>query len=660
VAPNNNRIVLTGTESRNIQRFEPRLIGYLVETNVSFVNHTTGSVSLRRLDPHVDYNVVPGTQAEVDSAIGIPTGVAYSSNGLRAYVTSFATAKLAVVNPGGGTFSSVMARVPTVPGPTGVVVDDARHKLYVVGRWHNQLQTIQSDSLESLNVTDIGLDFTPPEILNGRKFMYSGSTSAHGDQACATCHVFGDSDFEAWDLGDPFGAYVPPPPGDTLGLEGFHPMKGPLLTQSLKGLANTEPFHWRGDRVNLMAFNSAFVTLQGRPAPLADSEMVALADFVLPMVYPPNPNQNLDRTMPDAPLGSPSALRGENFFFNSPLDSTGLTCNSCHTAASFAPGSNQMIVPDESIMQDQDLKVPHLRNLYKKTGFRDTAGVTNKRGFAFEHDGATDRLATLLRSGHTSAFNFGATPEHADANRADLEAFLLAFDTGIAPAVGRQLTFDGTNGSDPGALGTLDTLRGQAGAGNCDLIARGRVNGQPRAWLYVGSDQWKPDKALQPEIGSAALVALAGLGSEVTVLGVPPGMGPRMGNDRDLDTYLDGDERDAGSNPGSANSTPGNVDVQPGVPREEFALRSVRPNPFRASVEVAFTLGRRGPVDLVVYDVLGREVRAIARGARLEAGPQTLTWDGRDGSGRESGAGVYFVRLKTERATWTRAVVRMR
>jgi YVTN family beta-propeller protein len=655
------RILLTGTDSRNMERFEPRIVGYLVETVAAFITQSSGTATVRRLDPHIDYTVVPGTQAEADSALGIPTGAAFSGDGLRAYVTSFATNKLGILNPAGGPFSSVLARVPTVPGPTGVVVDDARHRLYVVGRFLNQVETIQSDSLESLHVASIGFDPTPDPIVNGRKFLYQGAGSAHGDQNCATCHLYGDSDFESWDLGDPFGSYVPPPVSNPLNLEGFHPMKGPMLTQSLKGLPNLEPFHWRGDRNSLAAFNGAFVSLQGRATTLPDTEMTAFSDFVLPLVYPPNPHENLDRTMPDAPSGFPSALRGQDFFMNFPLDSTGMTCNSCHAAASFAPGTNHMMVADDRIGEDQDLKVPHLRNLYKKTGFKDTVGVTNKRGFGLMHDGATDRLFTVLRSGHTAAFNFGATQPIADANRADLEAYLMSFDTGIAPSVGYQLTFYGANNSDPQPLGALDTLRGQAGAGNCDLVARGRVGGQKRGWLYLGPDQWKSDKALESPISTASLVALAALGSEVTVTGVPPGCGTRMGIDRDCDTYYDGDERDANSNPGDPNSTPLNVDVEPGAPRQtEFALRSVRPNPFRSAVEVAFTLGRAGPVDLLVYDVLGREVRAVARGSRLEAGPQSLTWDGRDANGRESGAGVYFVRLKTEHATWTRPVARVR
>ena len=654
------RICLTGTESRNMQRFEPRIVGYLVETVVSFVSQSSGFVSQRRLDPHINFDVVPGTQAEADSAIGIPTCVAFTGDGSRAYVSSFATNKLAVVNPAGGTFSSVISRVSTVPGPTGIVVDDARHRLYVVGRFLNQLETIQADSLEELHVANIGFDPTPGPIVNGRKFFYKGTTSAHGDQACATCHLFGDTDFESWDLGDPLGSYVPPPDPNPLGLEGFHPMKGPMMTQSLKGLSNLEPFHWRGDRVNLAAFNNAFVSLQGRASTLPDTEMTAFSDFVMPLVYPPNPNENLDRTMPDAPPGSPSALRGQDFFMNHDLDGNGKTCNSCHTASSFAPGTNHVMVAASVIGEDQDLKVPQLRNLYKKTGFRDTAGVTNKRGFGYMHDGATDRLATVLRSGHTTGFNFGATQAEADANRADLEAYLMSFDTGIAPAVGRQLTFHGSNNSNVFDLGTLDTLRGQADGGNCDLVARGRVGGQKRGWLYLGSDLWKPDKAAESDISTASLVALAGPGSEVTLSGVPSGCGNRMGIDRDCDTYLDGDERDVNSNPGDPNSTPLNVDVAPGAAREEFALRSIKPNPFRAAVEVSFTLGRAGPVDLVVYDVLGREVRAVARGSRLEAGPQRLVWDGRDAGGRETGAGVYFVRLKTERATWTRPVAHVR
>jgi len=434
-------------------------------------------------------------------------------------------------------------------------------------------------------------------------------------------------------------------------------MKGPMTTQTLRGLPPTGMLHWRADRVNIDRFNPAFTDLMGRASALADSEMAAFDDFVLPLVHPPNPNQLLNRTVPgDAgPSSTPSARRGQGFFFNVVVERT-LTCNQCHFSGSFGPGTNGQIEDRMALMSSQDIKVPQLRNLYRKTGFTDQPGAVNKRGFGFTHNGSVDNIFDFLQF---PGFNFGPPPTD-NANRRDVEQFLLCFDTGIAPAVGAQVTFFGANDTDPAAIARVDTLAGQADLGYCDLIAKGRVAFQARGWLYIGGGAWQPDKVAAGEITTAGLIALGGLGSEITVTGVPPGSGTRLGIDQDRDGYFDGDELDAGSNPGSPLSTPENVGVGPGTQREEFALRAIKPNPFRSDVDVTFTLGRAGPVDLAIYDVLGREVRAVARGLRMEAGAQSLRWDGRDSGGREAGAGLYFVRLKTERATWTRTVARVR
>ena len=127
----------------------------------------------------------------------------------------------------------------------------------------------------------------------------------------------------------------------------------------------------------------------GRPAALADSQMTAFADFAMPMVLPPNPHEHLDRTMPDAPPGEGSALRGQAFFTSTVVDS-GMMCADCHTAASFGPGTNAQMVRAVHLGSAQDLKVPHLRNLYKKTFFLDQPGAQNKRGFGYSHNGSVD------------------------------------------------------------------------------------------------------------------------------------------------------------------------------------------------------------------------------------------------------------------------------
>ena len=43
-----------------------------------------------------------------------------------------------------------------------------------------------------------------------------------------------------------------------------------MTTQTLRGLQDMEPFHWRGDRQNFQHFNGAFVSLMGRGQPALD------------------------------------------------------------------------------------------------------------------------------------------------------------------------------------------------------------------------------------------------------------------------------------------------------------------------------------------------------------------------------------------------------
>jgi hypothetical protein len=652
-------IAVTATEARNLVRFEPNLSGHNVDTRAAFIRKG-GAVTLSDLNPHIDYTVTPGPQGERDSSVGIPTGAAWSGDGQRLYLTSLASNHVAVLDP--ALPGQVKARVPAVAGPTGVVVDDARGRLYVVGRFHNQLQTLSTADFSQVGLASIGFDPTPDEIVNGRKFFYGGFTSGHGDLACATCHLFGDFDNLAWDLGDPQGTMQPVHrigQSDRLILSAVHPMKGPMMTQTLRGLPGTGMLHWRADRLNLTAFNSAFVGILGRASALPDTEMAAFEDFVLPLVHPPNPNLPLNRTMPGdpGPSPTPSARRGQIFFFDAPGTDGFVfrTCTQCHFAAPFLPGTNGQIINKFFLQGSQDTKIPQLRNLYRKTGFTDLPGALSKRGFGFTHNGAVDNLLNFLR---LPTFNFGGIQE-GDANRRDVEQFLLCFDTGIAPAVGYQLTFTGANNSDPTAIARLDTLAGQAEAGFCDLVAKGRSALKARGWLYAGGGMWRPDRLAESEITTAALRVLGGIGSEITVTGVPAGSGTRMGIDQDRDGHRDRDELDAGTDPADPLSMPESVPTEPPASPAEFALRAVEPNPFQSEVEVAFSLGRAGPVDFVVYDVLGRELRVVARGLSLEAGPQSLRWDGRDAGGRQSGAGLYFVRLTTERATWTRPVVRV-
>ena len=79
-------------------------------------------------------------------------------------------------------------------------------------------------------------------------------------------------------------------------------------------------------------------------------------------------------------------------------------------------------------------------------------------------------------------------------------------------------------------------------------------------------------------------------------------------------------------------------------------LFSAYPNPAR-STRINFTLPRRDHVELAVYDLLGRRIAMLARGA-MPAGSYTKQWEGLDDGGKRVGAGVYFYRLKVGQETF--------
>jgi hypothetical protein len=84
-----------------------------------------------------------------------------------------------------------------------------------------------------------------------------------------------------------------------------------------------------------------------------------------------------------------------------------------------------------------------------------------------------------------------------------------------------------------------------------------------------------------------------------------------------------------------------NVSVGDPVPaRITFALS---PNPATAS-KVSFGLPKAADVDLAVFDVAGRKVATLAKGA-FDAGTYSRDWTGVSDAGKRLGAGVYFIRL---------------
>ena len=71
------------------------------------------------------------------------------------------------------------------------------------------------------------------------------------------------------------------------------------------------------------------------------------------------------------------------------------------------------------------------------------------------------------------------------------------------------------------------------------------------------------------------------------------------------------------------------------------------PNPFNNSVTISYELPADGDYDLVIFDILGREVKTIMSGYKSSGGG-AIVWDGTDNFQSEVSSGIYFARLRGE------------
>jgi YVTN family beta-propeller protein len=579
VNPVSGRVYVSNTEARNEVRFEgpggggSTVRGHLHEARITVLDGT--AVTPHHLNPHIDYATVPSPAGVRERSLAQPLGLAVSPDGATLWAAAFGSGVVGVVDTAAleaGTFTPDAAdHIPvTGGGPTGVVHDAAHGRLYVLTRFDNAVSVLDPGTRQE--VAHVALhNPEPASVVAGRPFLYDArATSSNGEASCASCHVFADLDSLAWDLGNPDGAVVNNPNPIHLGdPQPFHPLKGPMTTQTLRGMATHGPMHWRGDRTGgsrpgggdplaedqaFAEFVVAFEGLLGRDAPIADADMQRFGEFVLQIASPPNPIRALDGSL------TADEQAGRDLYFGRVTDLDD-DCNGCHT---LAPRSGAFGTDGQTAQQGaipQMFKVPHFRNLYQKVGmFAGFGAGAQIRGFGFTHDGSADTIFRFLLSPQ-----FTVT----DHERRRLERFLLAFDAELAPVAGQQVTLTATNAAEAGPR--LDLLLARTDAGDCDLVAHGAQNGEARGWVRLASGLFAPDRVAGPPVADADLRALAAtVGQEVTFTCVPIGSGARVAIDRDVDGFLDGDEIDAGTDPADRTSTPGGT----AVPLERVLVRT--------------------------------------------------------------------------------------
>jgi sugar lactone lactonase YvrE len=624
VNPQSGNVYVSNTNARNELRFEgpgqfagTTLQGHLAETQITVIT-PAGAVTPRQLNKHINYSVLPAPASVKQSSLSTPLSMAVTADGSTLYVVAFGSSKVgvfptAVLENDSFDPTQLSPRYISVSGggPSGVALDEARHRLYVTTRFDSGVSVVDLTTGQEISHLTLN-DPDSQAIKQGRHFLYDAQvSSSNGEAACASCHIFADRDHLAWDLGNPDadpvltpvniklrqggGALVGGTPINGSGnIASLHPMKGPMTTQTLRGLANSGAMHWRGDRVSgffgtdpaatppfdeALSFNNfilAFNTLLGLGTQLSTSDMQSFTQFGLALMSRPNPIRNLDNSL------TPSQAAGRSYFMGCDgLDSltqqpaqcgadgkpvgaghfadgvtrqnVGFPCQGCHV---LDPSQGFFGTDGESSFENlpQTNKVPHLRNVYDKIGMFGVASTSvinagnngnqggQVSGFGFTNDGSVDTLfrflqATVFNSNFNGLVGFsGNSQSTPDQQRSNVESFLLAFDSDVAPIVGQQITLDANNSSIVGSRIDLliaramtpfvsKSLGGQVT--ECALVASTPVGTRVMTFVMQSDGSFLADTGATSYTDQTLRSMANSPGHPITYTCLPPGWAPQ-------------------------------------------------------------------------------------------------------------------------------------
>lgn len=565
VRPGSGDVYVVGTDATNEVRFEPNLKGKFLRVNVSRFAPPAGAATITDMNPHINYTTHTSPPAVRAQSIGDPRAIAWRADGSKAYVTGMGSNNVIAINPTG-------ARIAPDPivvgeGPTGIVIDEARQRAYVINKFGASISSIDLATDKEIDRTGF-FDPTPMVIKTGRKHLYNTHTgSGHGHISCGSCHVDARWDRLGWDLGNPAG--------DMTLVDGknFHPMKGAKTTQFLidiigRGRGN---LHWRGDKDGFQDFAGAFQDLQGADAPLDVVGMQEFSDFLAACWYVPNPYRTYK---PESTVAASiermasGRIRATGTSFQT-IPSAGVklfvaisvNCVPCHNAQTGRgelAGNGQVagnaaggtVNNTQGFIMNRNM-AGDLRSTYRKTGFfYNTTECTS--GFGLLSEGV---METWYNAAGTANYMGDYEPEllswsggitNANCNEC-FNTTNFPFSTSavndVLPAVGMRHTINGAVGSTT----TLNILKDLADTRSTEyaMVVKGIWGGVQRGFYYMGGSNYQPDQNGSAAVTHTALVTAAQAGSPLTWTLVQPTTKVRHGVDRDMDGVWDFTDGDA-------------------------------------------------------------------------------------------------------------------
>ncbi|HZN38246.1 MAG TPA: YncE family protein [Planctomycetota bacterium] len=552
--PNSTELWIPNTDALNLTIGANNFVnGQVVKNRITIVDTSSPPSSLP-------------TVIELDAiGAGQPAAVAFDATRNRAYVAAFGSDAIIVLDTAASppTYVGIYDVLPLTPpmpvapftparcGPRGLVMSPSGNDLFVFNGIDNSYSRVNlAVTPATVSTHTLGYDPTPHAIKRGIGHLANARHSGSATSSCMSCHVDGHFDMITWNLSgfsDPQGTTNPDHDIDN---------KGPMTTQSLRGLFEAGRLHWRGEQASLKDFNEDGFAGLLKGSLLLDKEFDEVKAATFSLVYPANPRAPADRiyTTPS------SHLHGLELFRNHDAVA-GQACATCHTLPLGTSNQIQLLIAsgdpsrggkvaqlrgvgDKLFSWNVTPAFPTFKTVFDGNYAVNVSDVVDRtpNGWGLTHAGT---VATLSRFVHEFPGSHPVIPD--PTLIPDVVAFAEAFDTGLAPATTFQRTL--VPGIGPGYDqrldfdNTLQFLTGQANAGNCDIVVATQNNNMVYtfAWdheMHLWQTQFATLAVTDDQLGDNLFDA----GMIVTFFGMPLGTGRRFGVDRDFDDLLDLDE----------------------------------------------------------------------------------------------------------------------
>ena len=234
------RVFIAQTDARNDSngRAGTEKHGLAEMGNRAFLNRITrvdfGGVDAQQ-KRFFDLEPLPPQQPDPVDALATPYGIKISEDDSTLFVSAAGSDKLITIDADSG---EVLGRVAVDATPRGVALvsaeDGSPTQVWVLNAVENTVSLVDVSTTSNPRLIDtVALeDPTQPVLKRGRKAFETAMASTTGTFSCASCHPDGHTDQLVWVLATPIVTR-----GDQI---------QPRVTMPIRGLRDTEPYHWDG------------------------------------------------------------------------------------------------------------------------------------------------------------------------------------------------------------------------------------------------------------------------------------------------------------------------------------------------------------------------------------------------------------------------------